>query len=437
VSRIDTRLAPHSLEAERALLGVVLVRASAWSEIASLVSGDEFYRDAHRRIFAAMSELSSESVAIDLVTLNDRLRRTGDLETCGGPAYVASLIDGIPKSANVSYYADIVREKSQLRRLIEVNNETMAMAFEESMPTDRLVDRLGFRLSEVVRAGPVGLVSSKEALENYGASLVSGELAQPIKTSYADLDSLVGGFRPGEVTMVAARPSVGKTSFLLGSMEAMAARGESGLLFSLEMSARALAARQLSWRSGVSVVDVDRGTASEDDYGRIGQALLDVPSVPLLFQTTAKTMSAIRAWSQRVKDERELHVIGIDYIQIVATEKEYSESRSRIAAVSMALKSLARDLDVCVVALSQLSRAPEGRSDKRPHMSDMSGSGSLEQDADLLILLHRQAMHDPKPENEFVAEAIVAKNKSGPTGVVKLSFVPRLARFGNLDYREA
>jgi replicative DNA helicase len=423
---------PHDLMAERAVLGAVLLDAHALATVAAVVRARDFFRDAHRRIFGAMTVVQAAGAKPDFVTLCDELRKRGELDDVGGPAYIAALVDGMPLQSNVAAHAEIVREKARLRGLLSAANRLLVVAHGEEVPAARLVEDAVRELTGCVEVSGAGIIVELEAIRQYVASVTADE-GKPLLTGYADLDALVGGVRPGELVVVAARPSVGKSSFALGLGRAVAQAGRTVLFCSLEMSVRTLAARLLAWESGVPAAKFERSTASEAEYARMMEAAGREERLPLYIEASARTLTEVGAWGRRLRKERELACLIVDYLQLLLPESRHESGEAEVASVVRALKLLAVDLDIPVVALSQLNRAPEQRRDKRPHVSDLRGSGAIEQACDLALLLFREEMYRPKPENAGIAEVIVAKNRNGPVGTVRLQFEKALAKFNNLE----
>ena len=428
------RTLPHSLDAERALLGAVLLKASTWPVVSSLVRDADFFRDAHGRIYRAMQHLADEQAPIDYLALKEELRRSGDLDEVGGPAYLASLTDGVPvaKEKAIEHYARIVCEKARLRSLILHANALLGQAFEAEAPAAVIVDAAMGKFLSIIGTTDRRVVSAHDAIRTYVSSINSGEYGQSVMTGYTDVDDLIGGFKTSDLVILGARPSVGKSAWALGAAEAMALAGTVVLFFSLEMGLEGLSARLLAGRSRVSSTAIERGTALPEEYARWADASGMFDGLPLHFQSSIQTLSEIAGWSRRVQQEQGLGCVFVDYLQMLVPENSRHQQEAAIAAISKGLKMLAKELRVPVVALSQLSRAPEGRTDKRPHLSDLRSSGALEQDCDLAILLYRPSMHGRTPENDGIAEVIVAKNRTGSTGVVRMCFIESLARFENL-----
>jgi replicative DNA helicase len=431
----ELRVMPHSIDAERAVLGAVIISPTGWSLAASCVKADDFYRDAHRRIFVSMAQLSERGAIIDLVTLKDALARSGELEEVGGAAYMASLVDGVPRSTNVPHYAAIVREYSRKRQAILLASQLVADAYDGADSASEIIDSGISKLSGIIHESGFGLVTIRDAVSRYVSAVQSGDAGHVLPTGFVDLDTLISGFKPGDLVIVAARPSVGKSSLGLGFARNAAAIGQPAVFFTVEMTDEQLASRVLSWESGVSTAKLERQTATAEEY-RIVQETANGIEAPLAIVSTATTVTEIGAWCRLAKQTTGLSLGVVDYIQLLVPEKDRARSedsaQAQMAGISAGLKRIARELGMVIVAISQLNRAPEARKDKRPHTSDLRGSGALEQDCDIALLVFREEMYTPKPENVGTAEIIVAKNRTGPTGVVRLAFVNELAMFGNL-----
>lgn len=433
------RVLPHNLEAERAVLGALLIEDKHRHVAFSILQPHDFYREAHRAIFSAMMQLSQESVTIDLVTLRAKLDQAGagGLDDVGGPAFVTSLADGVPRSANVEHYAGIVKEHAKRRATISLANDLLTSAYEATEPAAASIDRVVGKLIDQVGQDARRPVDAYAAAIEYTSSLDAGTSMLP--TGYMDLDELLGGLPVGNLTVVAARPSVGKTTMALGIAEHTAGTGRVAAFFSLEMRRAELGARLASWRSHVETTTLERGGATDAQVARFAEAQASLCELPLFIDDTSSTLVEIDAWCRRLREEHgDLATVVIDYLQLLLPSSARGRQASRqeeVAAISRGLKRLAKELRVSVVALSQLSRAPENRSDKRPHLSDLRESGALEQDADLAILLFRAEMHKRTDDNEGIAEFIVAKNRTGPVGVVQACFISPLAKFENLAHQ--
>ena len=440
------RTLPHNLDAEKSVLGAILIHNDAFNHAAELIDSRDFFRDAHRRIFDKMVVLSERGDAIDFVTLKEELTRAGDLDDVGGPAYIASLADGVPRSANVEYYARIVKEKSTLRNLIHSANKILVEAYEAELEPDLLLDeaeRAIFAIAEDrIRAGFVPLrdlvqssFSTIEKLQQH-KGLVTG-----VPTGFVDLDAITSGLQPSDLVLVAARPSMGKTSFVLNVAQHVGTTTQMTVgFFSLEMSKEQLFMRLLTSEARIDAHRFRSGYLNEKDYGRLSHALGTLAEARVFIDDTAAIgVLEMRAKARRLKAEHGLHLLVIDYIQLMQGRGRFESRQQELASISRSLKGLAKELNVPIVALSQLSRAPETRSDHRPQLSDLRESGALEQDADVVMFIFRPEQYrteDGEAEQsvEGVAEIIVGKQRNGPTGTVKLAFIKEHTRFENLAH---
>lgn len=438
------RTLPHNLEAEKSVLGAILIRNEAFNHAAELIDSRDFFRDAHRRIFEKMIALSERGDAIDLVTLNEELARAGELEEVGGPAYITSLADGVPRSANVEHYARIVKEKSTLRTLIHSANRILTSAYEAEQDADLILDDAEKRIFEIaedrIREGFVplrDLVQSSfttiEKLQQH-KGLVTG-----VPSGFIDLDEMTSGLQPSDLILVAARPSMGKTSFVLNIAQHVGIQTDMTVgFFSLEMSKEQLFMRLLTSEARIDAHRFRSGYLNEKDYGRLSHALGTLAEARVFIDDSASIgVLEMRAKARRLKAEHGLHLLIIDYIQLMQGRGRFESRQQELSSISRSLKGLAKELQVPIVALSQLSRAPETRSDHRPQLSDLRESGALEQDADLVMFIYRDEQYrdaegNPNTESEGIAEIIVGKQRNGPTGVVKLAFIKEHTRFENL-----
>jgi replicative DNA helicase len=434
------RTLPHNLEAERSVLGAILIHNDAFNVAAELIDSGDFFRDAHRRVFDTMVDLNERGQAIDLVTLKDELARSGDLDDVGGAAYIAALVDGVPRSTNVEHYARIVKERATLRNLIQSANRILGMAYRAEEDADTLLDQAeqeifsiaegrihtGFvPLSDLVQ----GSFTAIEQLQEH-KGLVTG-----VPSGFVDIDSLTSGFQPADLIIIAARPSMGKTSFVLNVAQHVGIKTDRSVgLFSLEMSKEQLFMRMLTAEAEVDSHRFRGGFLSERDYGRLSTALGRLADAKVYIDDSAGLgVLEMRAKARRLKAEHGLDLLVIDYLQLMQGRGRFENRTQELASISRSLKALAKELDVPVLALSQLSRAPEARSDHRPQLADLRESGALEQDADVVMFIFREEQYDPTPENENLAELIIGKQRNGPTGVVKLAFLKQHTRFANLS----
>jgi replicative DNA helicase len=440
------RTLPHNLDAEKSVLGAILIHNDAFNHAAELIDSRDFFRDAHRRIFDKMVALSERGHAIDFVTLKEELTRSGDLDDVGGPAYIASLADGVPRSANVEYYARIVKEKSTLRSLIHSANKILVEAYEAEHEPDLLLDeaeRAIFAIAEDrIREGFVPLrdlvqssFSTIEKLQQH-KGLVTG-----VPTGFVDLDTITSGLQPADLVLVAARPSMGKTSFVLNVAQHVGTTTQMTVgFFSLEMSKEQLFMRLLTSEARIDAHRFRTGYLNEKDYGRLSHALGTLAEARVFIDDTAAIgVLEMRAKARRLKAEHGLHLLVIDYIQLMQGRGRFESRQQELASISRSLKGLAKELGVPIVALSQLSRAPETRSDHRPQLSDLRESGALEQDADVVLFIYRPEQYrneegEAEQAAEGLAEIIVGKQRNGPTGTVKLAFIKEHTRFENLAH---
>jgi replicative DNA helicase len=435
------RTLPHSLDAEKSVLGAILISNDAFNHAAELIDSHDFFRDAHRRIFDKMVVLSQRGVAIDFITLKDELAKAGELDDVGGPAYIASLADGVPRSTNVEYYSRIVKEKATLRNLIHSANKILVEAYQAEQEPDLLLDeaeRAIFAIAEDrIRAGFVplrDLVQSSfttiEKLQQTKGAITG------VPSGFADLDEMTTGFQPGDLVVVAARPSMGKTSLVLNMAQHVGTSTDMTVgFFSLEMSKEQLFMRMLTSEARIDAHRFRTGMLTEKDYGKLSHALGTLAEARVFIDDSASIgVLEMRAKARRLKAEHGLHLLVIDYLQLMQGRGRFESRQQEVSAISRSLKGLAKELGVPIVALSQLSRAPEGRTDHRPQLSDLRESGAIEQDADLVMFIYRPEVYEKaetKPEDQGVAEIIVGKQRNGPIGSVRLSFLNQYTRFEN------
>ena len=423
------------------MLGAILISNDAFNHAAELIDSRDFFRDAHRRIFDKMVALSERGDAIDFITLKEELGRAGDLEEVGGPAYIASLTDGVPRSANVEYYARIVKEKATLRNLIHSANKILAEAYEAEQEPDLLLDeaeRAIFAIAEDrIRAGFVPL---RDLVQS---SFTTIEKLQQMKgavtgvpSGFADLDEITTGFQPGDLVVVAARPSMGKTSLVLNMTQYVGTSTDMTVgFFSLEMSREQLFMRMLTSEARIDAHRFRTGHLTEKDYGKLSHALGTLAEARVFIDDSASIgVLEMRAKARRLKAEHGLNLLVIDYLQLMQGRGRFESRQQEVSAISRSLKGLAKELNIPIIALSQLSRAPEGRTDHRPQLSDLRESGAIEQDADLVMFIYRPEVYEKeetKPEDQGVAEIIIGKQRNGPIGSVRLSFLNQYTRFEN------
>ncbi len=434
------KLPPHSIEAEESILSAILLDSSTLLDVLEIVSPDNFYRTAHQHIFSAVSELFAKAEPVDLVTLTNILRDKNQLEDIGGAAYLARIVDTVPSAINVQHYARIVRDKSSLRRLIAKANEITQHCYEDAGDLDQVIDfaeSAVFEISEDKHQAafhPISKIieTNIDALEirQNNRALVTG-----VPTGYTQLDQKTAGLQGSDMVIIAARPSMGKTALALNIARNAAIDGNVPVaIFSLEMSKESLTERLLCSEARVDSGRLRGGFINPDDWTRITEAASILSEAPIYIDDSPDiSATSIRTKSRRLKMDKDLGMIIIDYIQLmrgrIATERRDLE----ISDISRSLKLLAKELNVPVVALSQLNRKLEERADKRPQLSDLRESGALEQDADVVAFIYRDEVYnkDENNPNRGTAEVILAKQRNGPTGLVPLTFIGQYTRFEN------
>jgi replicative DNA helicase len=438
------RAAPWSAEAEQAVLGAMLLDQDAALRASELLDDSMFYREAHRRLFRAMSALTEQRTVIDHITLRDELMRRGELESAGGLEYLGELVDAVPTAANLEFHARIVRDKAILRRLIESATAIVTEAYDGKSTANELLDSAESRIFHISQQrGDEGFTRIKEMLwptmERIETLQKSGKAITGVPSGFADLDSLTSGFQPSELVVVAARPSMGKTAFCLNIASNASLEGQGVAIFSLEMSKEALVHRMLTAMARVDSQRVRQGSLRDFDFTQLARAAGILQSCPIwIDDTPALTLLEMRSKARRLKAENDIRMVVVDYLQLMRSP-EHAENRvQEISDISRSLKALARELEIPVVALSQLSRASEQRGgERKPILSDLRDSGAIEQDADLVIFIHRAEYYDREDESKRgLAEIMLSKNRNGPTGDVQLRFSREYTRFDNFSARE-
>lgn len=433
------RLPPQSVEAEQSVLGAMLIEKDAILRASEILDPAAFYRDAHRKIFEAILSLNERSEAVDVVTVTEELRRRNQLEEAGGVAYLTTLANLVPTAANVEFYARIVEEKGVLRRLIQASSEIARRAYEGQEEIEDLLDGAEHLIFNLVQRRQRGYVALKEVLvETY--ERLAGLFAQQgqitgLPTGFKDFDRLTSGLHPSELLIIAARPAQGKTAFCLNIACNVALHQKVGVgIFSLEMSREQLAMRMLSAEANIDGQRLRSGDLKDREWNKLNEAFARLNEAPILIDDTPNIhLMDLRAKARRMKSEHQVGLIIVDYLQLINHSRSRIENRQQeISEISRSLKSLARELQVPVIALSQLSRAVEQRQDKRPMLSDLRESGSLEQDADLVAFIYHNPENGPDSK---VVEIIIAKHRQGPTGSIHLCFLKETGVFGSLDKR--
>jgi replicative DNA helicase len=428
---------PQNLEAERSVLGAILLDNHSLNAAMENLRTEDFFLEQHRRVFQRMVDLVEGQQAIDLVTLSDELHRRGELEASGGAAYLASLVDGMPRVANIEHYARIVKEKALLRNLIHATHGIQQRAFEGEDPADAILDNAESSIFAVAEDRMrVGLVPMKEIVQNNIERLErifrEGKSITGLSTGYGELDRLTSGLQPSELLILAARPSQGKTALALNLAENMAVRaGHPVAIFSLEMSKESLLQRMVASVAEVDAHKFRTGHLGREDWKRMTDALGQIASAPLWIDDAgAVTVTEIGAKARRLKRDKGLSLLIVDYLQLISARGRFGNRNEEVSSITRGLKALAKELQVPVLVLSQLTRAPE-RDERRPQLADLRESGAIEQDADVVMFIYRPNFFKPgaTPEERDVAELLLAKQRNGPTDRIKLVFRSRLTRF--------
>ena len=416
----------------------MLLSEAAISDVLERIRPDDFYRPAHRRIFQAVVSLFGRGEAIDSVTVSEELRRTGELEDVGGKPYIFHLVSSVPAASNAAYYARIVEETALLRRLIEATQQAAAMAFESADDPDHIVDqveqlifsvaakRLGDNFSHI-RELLHEQLEHVEKLQERGASVTG------VPSGFVDLDNLTSGLQPSNLIIVAARPSFGKTSLALNIAQQAATDHQVPVaIFSLEMSRTELVQRLVCAEALVDVSKLRRGHLNDQDWSRLATAVGRLADAPIFIDDTESvTVLEIRAKARRLKQKSGLGLVIIDYLQLMSGPRRSENRQQEISEISRSLKILARELEVPVIAVSQLSRAVESRQDKRPMLADLRESGAIEQDADVVMFIYRDEVYNADSTDKGTAEILLAKHRNGPVGRLKLTFLENYTKFAN------
>lgn len=439
-SDILHKLPPQSLEVEQSVLGAILLDQEALVRVVEIIQDRDFYQDGHRWVFQAMLELFEDNVPIDVITVAERLRKNERLESVGGAAYLAELSEMIPTSAHVWHHAYIVREKAILRSLIQSATTIVADSYEDAEDVDMVLDRAERAIFEISQrrttSGFSGINSIlKGSFKRIEQLYERKELVTGVPTGFSDFDRRTSGLQPSDLIIIAGRPGMGKTAFGLNIAQHVGARvGRPVAIFSLEMSKEQLVTRMLCAEARVDSSKLRTGFLSRDDWplltkaaGTLSEARIYIDDAP------AQTSLDIRSKARRLRAELgDLALIIVDYLQLMSGRRGLENRQQEVSEMTRALKALAKELDVPVVALSQLSRAVEARKPPRPQLSDLRESGAIEQDADIVTMIYRDDVYDEESMDKGIAEIIIAKQRNGPTGVVRLAFQGEHTRFGNL-----
>lgn len=444
------RLPPQNTEAERSILGAILLENEALPKSLEILRDEScFYMDSHRKIFAAIIHLFEKNQPMDIMTLSEILKKKNQLEEVGGVDYLVSLVESIPTAANIQYHSRIVKEKAILRNLISTSTDIQNRCYEDSEDVDELLDhaeRSIFEISEnKITPGFININKVvKESFDTIEKLFERKELVTGVPTGFKDFDQKTAGLHPSDLIIVAGRPSMGKTAFCLNiATHVGAVKNKTVAIFSLEMSREQLVIRMLCSEARINASKVRTGYLSKSDWPDLTRAAgILSESTIFIDDTPAQSVLDIRAKSRRLQAEKKgLDLIIIDYLQLMKPRGKSENRQQEISEITRSLKALSKELKVPVIAVSQLSRAPEQRADRRPQLSDLRESGAIEQDADLVVFVYREEVYKETPENQGVSDIIIGKQRNGPTDTVKLSFFKEYTRFDNLarmgeDYGE-
>ena len=440
---VNHKLPPQNIDAEQSVLGGVLVENEAFNKILEYITQEDFYREAHRKIFLGMVELFNKNEPVDLITLTEVLKKRNHLEDVGGAAYLASLVDNITTASNISYYAKIVREKSVIRKLITTATEIVTSGYEDSKDVEDLLDEAEKSIFEItgrqIKPSFLDLKSVlKESMKTIERLYERKEFVTGVPTGFGEFDRLTAGLQPADLIVVAGRPSMGKTAFCLNIAQYAAIEANIPVaIFSLEMSKEQIALRMICSEGRVDAHRLRRGFLDKEDWKKLITAIDVLSQAPIFIDDTpALTALEMRAKARRLKAEHNLGLLIVDYLQLMRGRGSSDNREQEISDISRSLKALAKELNLPIVALSQLNRRVEDRPNKRPQLADLRESGAIEQDADVIAFIYREELYNRSDEDvKGIAEILVGKQRNGPTGDIKLTFVDKYTRFENFSPR--
>ncbi len=434
-----TRSAPQNISAEQATLGSILLEKDSILNCVEILQCEDFYKSAHQIIYKCALELFEKNQAVDLVTLTEELQKKKQLDEVGGASYLATLMSSVPTAANVFYYARIVEEKAILRKLINHATQIVSMGYEEQEEARVLLDKAENLIFDVSQQKLKNFFTPikdllTESFEKIEDLYHSGNFITGVPTGFIQLDELTTGFQPSELIIVAGRPSMGKTAFCMNIAQFAAMQHKVPVaVFSLEMSKSQIVQRMLCSEARIDTHALRRGMMPEEDWPKLSLAAGRLSAAPIFIDDSAGISPLeIKAKARRLKAQYDLGLILIDYLQLIQTGLRVENRQQEISQISRSLKGLARELNIPVVAVSQLSRAVELRSNQRPRLSDLRESGALEQDADVVAFIYREEYYKPKSSKKGIAEVIISKQRNGPTGTIELAFLKEYTRFENL-----
>lgn len=442
MSETTGRLIPQNLEAEKSVLGAILIDESVISDIVTVVKPRDFYEPKHQAIFDAILKLFEKSSPIDLLTLTDQLKKNKDLTKIGGSAYLAELTNYVPTASHAEAYAKMVAQAATRRRLIKASSSITDLAYEEGTTVDELLGKAEKEIFSVSDSNSVGdLVSLEdiltESFDRIEALHKNQGALRGVSTGYRDLDNMTAGFQRSDLLILAARPAMGKTTFVTNLAYNVATIAKQPVLFfSLEMSKEQLVDRMLADASGVDSWKIRTGNLNDEDFSKLSEAMGEMAEAPIMIDDTpGLSILEMRTKARRAAHNRELGLIIVDYLQLMQASTRSNDGNrvQEVSEISRGLKLIARELNVPVVALSQLSRTVENRNPKIPQLADLRESGSIEQDADIVMFIYREAYYEPETERQNITDLIIAKHRNGPVGKVELYFHPERLRFMSLD----
>jgi replicative DNA helicase len=436
------RIPPHNLEAEQSILGGLMLDPYVWDSASAIITEDDFYKIAHRKIYSTIAELYAKSQPVDIITVSNHLTEKKELEAIGGPAYLAEVMNSTPTAAHIETYANIVHEKALMRKLIHMSGEIIEKSYGESYQNvEAFLDEVEGQIFSITEKKKTqGLVGASELIKDSMNKLT--ELFERkveftgVPSGFKALDKMTSGFQPGEMTIIAARPSMGKTAISLNIAQHIVLREKKSLAyFSVEMGKEQLMMRMLASEARVNLTDLRVGNLSDNAWPRLIDKASKMSEARLYIDDTSGISPfEIRSRCRRLQAQHGLDIIMIDYLQLMDLKQKVDSRERAVAEISKTLKAVAKELRVPVIALAQLNRGVEGRSDRRPMLSDLRESGSIEQDADVIMMLFREDYYDREnPEVKGLSEVIIGKQRNGPTGTVKLKWEPHYGRFSDLD----
>ena len=436
---LGSRVPPHNLDAEQSVLGSMMLSGNAVADVIEVVRAEDFYRPAHETIFACIYDIYTRGETPDSVIVANTLQKQGELTRIGGAAYLHTLVSSVPTASSGAYYATIVREQAVLRGLVEAGTRIVQMGYEGSGETDELVNRAQAELFDITEQRTAENYKSLSeiiptAMDEIQRAGDRGSGPAGVPTGFDDFDELTHGLHPGQMIVIASRPGMGKSTLALDfARNAAVANSMATAFFSLEMGAMELTIRLLSAETDINLQTLRKGTLTSGEWTRIAQKITYIEDKPLFIDDSPNLdMAQIRTKCRRLKQRHDLKMIVIDYLQLLSSSRRVESRQQEVSEFSRSLKLLAKELEVPVIALSQLNRSSEQRQDGRPAIADLRESGSIEQDADMVLLIYREDQYKKDSEHQGEGEIIIAKHRNGPTGSVHLSFKGSTSRFANM-----